>query len=113
MCGGGFLLMTKTNPVVAAVLAASLAGTVQATVTTGNDLQQYCNVAPTGLCAGYVLGVTDTTLDLYCFPPGVTRMQIRGVAVKYLNNHPEKLHLLAPGLVIKAMQAAFPCKQGR
>ena len=107
------MLLTRMNVVIPAVLAASLVGAVQATVTTGNDLQQYCNAAPTGLCAGYVLGVTDTTLDLYCFPPGVSRMQIRGVAVNYLNNHPEKLHLLAPGLVIKAMQAAFPCKKAR
>jgi hypothetical protein len=101
------------NPVIATVLAASLVGAVQAKVTTGNDLQQYCNAAPTGLCAGYIIGVTDTTLDLYCFPPDVTKMQIRGVAVKYLNNNPRKLHLLAPGLVIKAMQTAFPCKHGR
>ena len=107
------MLMTKTNLGVAAVLVVSLIGAVQAKVTTGNDLRQYCNAAPNGLCAGYVLGVTDTTLDLYCFPPGITKMQIRGVAVKYLNNNPKKLHLLAPGLVIKALQTAFPCKDGR
>ncbi len=31
----------------------------------------------------------------------------------YLHDHPEKLHLLAPGLVMKAMIAAFPCKDVR
>ena len=107
------MTMTKMNLCVAAVLAASLVGAVQAKVTTGNDLMQYCTAAPNGLCAGYVLGVTDTTLDLYCFPPGITKMQIRGVAVNYLNNNPKRLHLLAPGLVIKALQTAFPCKDGR
>jgi len=105
--------MTKMNLIVAAVLAASSVGALQARVTTGNDLKQYCNAAPNGLCAGYVLGVTDTTLELYCFPPGITKMQIRGVAVKYLNNNPKKLHLLAPGLVIKSMRTAFPCKKDR
>jgi hypothetical protein len=105
--------MTKPEMLVAAALAASVAGAAQATVATGNDLLQYCTAAPTGLCAGYVMGVTDTTLELYCFPPGITTMQIRGVVVKYLDNHPEKLHLLAPGLVIKAMQTAFPCKNVR
>ena len=107
------MLMTKMNLIVATVLASSLLGPVHAKVTTGNDLKQYCNAAPTGLCAGYVLGVTDATLELYCFPPGVTKMQIRGVVVQYLNNSPERLHLLAPGLVIKAMRTAFPCKDGR
>ena len=107
------MLMIKMNLIVAAFFAASLVGPVQAKMTTGNDLKQYCTVAPNGLCAGYVAGVTEATQALFCFPPGVTKRQIRDVAVTYLNNHPERLHLLAPSLVINAMRNAFPCNDGR
>ena len=107
------MLMTKINLIVAAVLAASLPGPVQAKMTTGNDLMQHCIAAPDGFCAGYVGGVIDTTHALFCFPPEATKRQIINITIVYLHDHPEKLHLFAPSLIIKAMRAAFPCKDGR
>ena len=107
------MLVTKTNLIVAAVLAAPMVGTVQAKPTTGNDLMQHCIAAPDSFCAGYVGGVIDTSHALFCFPPVVTKRQIINITILYLRDHPEKLHLFAPGLVIKAMRAAFPCKDGR
>jgi hypothetical protein len=105
--------MTKTNLIVAAFLAVSLAGPAGAKPTTGGDLMQRCVAAPDGFCAGYVGGVIDTSHALFCFPPEVTKRQIINVAIMYLHDHPEKLALFAPSLVIKAMRAAFPCNDGR
>ena len=48
--------MTKTNIIVAAALAVSMVGTVQASLTTGNDLMQHCITAPDSFCAGYIGG---------------------------------------------------------
>jgi hypothetical protein len=107
------MLMTKMNLIVAAVLAASLLGPVQAKMTTGNDLMQYCIAAPDGFCAGYVGGVIDTTHALFCFPPEVTKKEIINITIVYLRDHSDKLGLYAPNLVIKAMRVAFPCKNGR
>jgi len=105
--------MTKTNLIVATVLAASMVGTVQAKPTTGNNLMQHCISAPDSFCAGYIGGVIDTSHALFCFPPDVTKRQIININIMYLRDHQEKLHLFAPSLVIKAMRAAFPCKDGR
>ena len=107
------ILMTKSNLIVAAILAVSLAGTVQARMTTGNDLLQDCISAPDGFCAGYIVGVIDTSHALFCFPPDVPKRQIINITIMYLRDHSEILGLYAPNLVIKAMRAAFPCKDGR
>ena len=105
--------MTKTNLIVAVVLAASIVGTAQASLTTGNDLMQHCITAPDSFCAGYVGGVVDTSHAMFCFPPEVAKRQIINITIMYLRDHPENLELFAPSLVIKAMRAAFPCKDGR
>ena len=107
------LFRGRTNFIVAAVLAASMVGTVQARLTTGNDLMQHCIAAPDSFCAGYIGGVVDTSHAMFCFPPEVTKRQIINITIMYLRDHPENLELFAPSLVIKAMRAAFPCKDGR
>ena len=107
------LFRGRTNFIVAAVLAASMIGTVQARLTTGNDLMQHCIAAPDSFCAGYVGGVIDTSHAMFCFPSEVTKRQIINITIMYLRDHPKKLGLYAPNLVIKAMRAAFPCKDGR
>ena len=102
-----------TNFIVAAVLAASMVGTVQARLTTGNDLMQHCIAAPDSFCAGYIGGVVDTSHAMFCFPPEVGKRDIINITIMYLRDHPKKLGLYAPNLVIKAIRAAFPCKDGR
>ena len=82
-------------------------------LTTGNDLMQHCVASPDSFCAGYIGGVIDTSHTLFCFPPGVTKREIINITIVYLRDHSDKLGLYAPNLVIKAMRAAFPCKDGR
>jgi hypothetical protein len=101
------------NLVVTSVLAVSLVGTVQARLTTGNDLMQRCTASPDSFCAGYIGGVIDTSHSLFCFPPEVTKREIINITILYLHDHSDKLGLYAPNLVIKAMRAAFPCVDGR
>jgi len=107
------LVRGRTNLIVAAALSASIVGTVQARLTTGNDLMQHCITAPDGFCAGYIGGVIDTSHSLFCFPPGVTKREIINTTIAYLHDHSKKLGLYAPNLVIRAMRAAYPCKDGR
>jgi len=42
---------------------------------------------------------------------GVTVGQVMLVFLKYVDNHPEELHLPAAVVVSRAMLAAFPCRQ--
>ncbi|HBE93509.1 MAG TPA: hypothetical protein DDW55_13710 [Gammaproteobacteria bacterium] len=107
------MLITRTYLAVATFLAISMVGTVQASLTTGNDLMQHCISAPDSFCAGYIGGVIDTSHAMFCFPPDATKRQIINITIMYLRDHPEKLDLYAPSLVINAMRAAFPCKDGR
>ena len=102
--------MTKINILIAAVLTVSMFGTVHARLATGNDLMQHCIAAPDSFCAGYIGGVIDTSHTLFCIPPDATKRQVINITIMYLRDHPEQLGLFAPSLVIKATQAAFPCK---
>jgi hypothetical protein len=87
---------------------------------TGNQFLSLCNLDREGDCLGYVAGVTDTLLSLqaakphmgYCIriPAAVTGGQLRDIAVKYLQEHPEERHYTAASEVILAMLNAFPCK---
>lgn len=69
-----------------------------------------CGSFITGTEAGYGLSVywNKLTPD-YCLPDGVTQGQVAKVVVKYMDDHPEKLHLRAEILVINSLIAAFPC----
>lgn len=69
-----------------------------------------------GYCVGLVSGIAETIIGsdnpTACFPKSsVTREQAVRVVVKYLNNHPEQLHLSASSLVMVSFEEAFPCKQ--
>ena len=107
------MLIAKTNLIVATVLAILMVGTSHARLTTGNDLMQHCIASPDSFCAGYIGGVIDTSHSLFCFPPEITKREIINITILYLHDHSQKLGLYAPNLVIKAMRAAFPCKDGR
>ena len=70
-------------------------------------------------CIGYMQGIRDTTALyqgknlsplLVCFPEaGISNGQATRIVVKYLKNHPEKLHLPAISLAFSAFIEAFPC----
>ncbi|MGD0340042.1 MAG: Rap1a/Tai family immunity protein [Bacteroidota bacterium] len=74
-------------------------------------------------CTGYVSGFIDShTIDsyafekytqkklLYCLPESKINQFVR-VIVKYLRDHPAKLHNDARMLVLDALFEAFPCKE--
>ena len=107
------LLKAGTNLVFIAVLTVSPPGIVQADhLTTGNDLMRHCAASPDSFCAGYIGGVIDTNHTLFCFPAEATSREITNTTIVYLHDHSDMLGLYAPNLVIRAMQAAFPCKYG-
>jgi len=64
-----------------------------------------------GMCIGYVVGILSVMeyINALCLPDKSTHSQATLVVQKYLSDHPEKLHLNADGLVIDALQEAFPC----
>jgi hypothetical protein len=67
---------------------------------------------------GYISGYIDSVVQkqpvdgqkALCFPPaGNSYDQDILVVVKWLNDHPEKLHLLKPDAIEQALADAFPC----
>jgi hypothetical protein len=98
---------------------------------TGNELLKICEHvdAPdsevtwdTMHCLGYITGVTDANTVWWDFKPevrggpnycpaeGVNNGQIFRIVVKYLREHPERLHFPAARLINDALTKAFPCK---
>jgi len=45
-------------------------------------------------------------------PLKVTGGQVRLIVTEYLKKHPERLHKGASGLVMNALEEAFPCTGG-
>jgi hypothetical protein len=101
--------------------------------TTGNELTQFCHIenafdrqAGSGAermedqlqdqaCFGFLDAVASIVTRepvagwRACFPGGVTHGQLRDIILKFLDNHPEKLHLAAASLAAHAFAEAFPC----
>ena len=65
-----------------------------------------------GVIEGYTIS-GDGKPDL-CIPSdnGITYQQLGLVVSKYLEDHPEQLHLPSVVLVINALYHGFPCKSG-
>jgi hypothetical protein len=66
-----------------------------------------------GFCLGIIetVALYETAIGRICFPPGAgTRGQMQAVVVKYLENHPERLHEDIHFLARQALQTAWPCK---
>lgn len=62
---------------------------------------------------GYVAGVFDALADVtHCVTAdGVTQGQAVLIAKKYLEAHPEELHMAADELLSRAFKNAFPCAE--
>ena len=72
-----------------------------------------------GFCLGYFQGVLITNYmfnalkrgdAFFCAPIEVTPGQARKVFLKYINEHPEKLHEEPTSTVQESLIAVFPCK---
>ena len=103
----------KTLVFTAALMVLVVGGARANHLTTGKDLMKYCVAAPDKFCAGYIGGVIDTSHTLFCISPEVSKSEIINITIVFLRDHPDKLGLYAPNLIIKAMRTAFPCKDGR
>ena len=96
---------------------------------TGNDLIQECRKAvrhsegnqvveqdaiDAGYCLGLVHGYRDMRhyylQDLFCPPNSVNDEQMARVVVKYLEEHPAELDERHSAVLVKALQAAWPCQ---
>ena len=95
---------------VAAIRAASLTSPVQAE--DGKYLKKTCNARPAGYCLGFVVGAYVVTAEPFCNPPNIENKQLVAIVTKYLNDHPEKLHMDDGKLVVDAFIDAFPCNEG-
>jgi hypothetical protein len=62
-----------------------------------------------GFCNGLVEGVSNASSKV-CRKEEVTNGQELRVVLKYLQDHPEELHLRSSALVEKALAKAFPCR---
>jgi len=115
--------VTKTiRNLIAAVLLIGASHGAMAGFQTGNTLLALCENGHAGnraMCSGYLQGIADSELlvndpqnfvPLICIPTGVDGSQIEKVFVKYANENPEKLHILAAAIVSSAFIKAFPCK---
>lgn len=105
----------------------------QSAMADGNKLLKECNqgvayvdggkepesLLAVGRCMGVIQGTLDT-LDLthallnspkiVCLPSGgLQTIQIMKIVVKYLNEHPDRLHLNESGLISTALMVSFPC----
>jgi len=84
-----------------------------AEVYTGSALMRDCSGYGNGLgfCNGFVLGVSNETTA--CRPKGATGLsadQLRVIAIRYVNNIPQRWHVSAGTLVSEAFKQAFPCQ---
>ncbi|MGD1062894.1 MAG: Rap1a/Tai family immunity protein [Terracidiphilus sp.] len=104
----------------------------------GNELSEECNTAlrtpdkskndappdaiHTGMCLGLVRGAMDM-MTLWervdsnhsqsrfhgCIPTEVSLLEAIKVVMKYLNDHPERLHERDSFLIVSALTEAYPC----
>ena len=96
------------------------AGKAEAGFYSGSQLLERCE-SDSGArltCVGFLAGIDDITDDYdawglmdpnFCIPAGVSLSQLRKVAIRGLNEQPEKLHLAASSLVHNIFVRAFPC----
>lgn len=65
-----------------------------------------------GLFAGYVSGVADAVQGTaWCTHPHVTQGEVFGIVKKYINDHPERLHLWASDIIESALRQDLPCSK--
>jgi hypothetical protein len=71
----------------------------------------YCVGLASGIFTTHAAGLKRRQWSAYFCPPpaGVNEARMVRIIVRYLETHPELLHLYDADLVIEAFRAAFPC----
>ena len=69
----------------------------------------YGDVAEIASCTGFIHGLMAVPNTFFCIPVNVSTGQAMRVLVKYLQEHPENLHLAKGKLALDAFADAFPC----
>ena len=86
---------------------------------TAEDVAKHCFKTKSsyseGVCLGYIAGTLDSMYKAYpqqfhCVPD-ITLGQAEKVILKYLDDHPEKLHIDGSIIVQQAIKEAFPCQK--
>jgi hypothetical protein len=109
-----------------AFIAISNSAFAEKDLSSGNFMLEHCKRSVVegsnhnvwdGWCAGAisVLLYVGPALPKYssCPPSGVTNGQATRIVVRYLESHPEELHLDFRGLAAEALAIAWPCKPVR
>jgi hypothetical protein len=81
----------------------------------GTQLQQLISSHSVGWCAGLVIGVSQSLYytGKVCTPTMATQGQGVRVVVKYLEEHPDRLHEDGPILASDALIDAWPCEESQ
>ena len=65
-----------------------------------------------GFCVGIISGLSYTGISFgLCAPDGATSQQAVRAVVQYIDGQPRRLDEDFRGLVLEALQAAWPCKK--
>ena len=115
-------ILTASLLSILACAGSGLAADTYESIESGNTLLAKCVGPPETqlICAGYTAGIYDminllettgAVPKLHCFPPGVTRLQIHDVVIRYMQDHAEQRHLGAAALVRDALPEAWPCRR--
>jgi len=70
-----------------------------------------CVAFLTGVLDGFSIYSVDSHVQLYSLPKEVTVAQVEKIVVKYMNDHPKELNVPTAGLVLWALQDAYPTKK--
>jgi hypothetical protein len=90
---------------------------------TSSNLFNFCEselVVDQNSCRRYLSGISDAHDAFYrlefladkafCIPDRETNERLREIFIKYVNEHPQDLELVASSMAINAFRQAFPCK---
>ena len=110
------------------IIAAMLAGVLTATTTawansnSASEMLPICKAVYTGeaaikstACLGQVFGIASTLiyLEFVCTPQGIKSNEALRVVLKYLDDHPERLHESFTVLAIEGLISEWPCSVPR
>ena len=110
--------MQKSVVALITILLCTLyAGHVQAEFMKGDNLFELLEkeihgsiTYQSGVGLGYLMGVTDTSINTLLCLPSMSNEQVTHIVYNYMQKHPELWHMSAAHSVINALHEVYPCK---